>query len=151
MVCGVKLTKSFYTSLLDKSAWLLSDHINIYLNTILKKSQRKIHLVDNVWFVKSLFKNNNLQQLCWLINEVESQVYWFDKDIIVIPINENNTHWTLAIVLVKEETIIYSNSYGDNANTQYTDTSSCGVYVCAVSYAVIFQSSLPYEPNLAGF
>ena len=32
-----------------------------------------------------------------------------------------------------------------------TDSSSCGVYVCAVSYAISFHCSLPNEPNLVKF
>lgn len=33
----------------------------------------------------------------------------------------------------------------------HTDFSSCGVYICAVAKSIIFNRSLPNEPNLRKF
>ena len=44
--------------------------------------------------------------------------------------------------------ILYSE---DRHFPKQTDGSSCGVYVCAVARAIIFNCRLPDEPNLARF
>ena len=46
----------------------------------------------------------------------------------------------------------YITYYNESPNfPQQTDGSSCGVYVCAVVYAVLFNYQLPDVPNIVGF
>ena len=62
-VYGIKLSKEFYYGILNEQGWLSSDHINVYLNIICKKSSKKVHVVDSLWFSYSLFKNGNPHNL----------------------------------------------------------------------------------------
>lgn len=188
---GVKLSKEFYSSLINATTWLNSDHINLYLNCMAAKSSKKVHVVDSGWFSKTFFLKENLYRLRWNITVLESKKGWFEKDFIVIPVNEKNSHWHLVIVDMRRKCLIYCSSFGTYDASKYilfqlwrylcyeaamhsnlildeskwkivfyskqprfpkqTDSSSCGVYVCAVSKSVIEHKSLPIESNLQNF
>ena len=110
---GVRLTKSFYSSLTDKYGWLTSDHLNVYLHILSEKCTQRIHVTDSTWSSRALFRKGNPQQLYWSFKETESNISWLTYDFIVIPINQLNSHWTVVLINIKEKLIFYCNSYGN--------------------------------------
>ena len=189
---GTRISQSFIDQITGKTSWLTSDHINVYMKLLAKKSPFSIHVVDSCWYSEILLKNRNPQELQWFLYRLESKtVKWFDSRFIIIPINENGSHWTLAVIDTEKQLVFYCNSLGISANSKYvcfqiwrymclealmhsgkildkkdwsfilysedrhfpkqTDGSSCGVYVCTVARAIIFNCRLPDEPNLARF
>ena len=66
-----------------------------------------VHMVDSGWFIDMLMRHRNPQeQLYWFIYILESKsVRWFDHNFIIIPFNENGTHWTLLAIDIKKKTV----------------------------------------------
>ena len=120
---GVRLTKNFFCSLTDPSGWLSSDNIDVYLSligrSIARTSSKKVYAVNSVWFCQKLLKNNDPQMLQWIFQKTESKEKWFDNEFVLIPVNENSLHWTLVIVEIKKQNIIYCNSLSNSRNASY--------------------------------
>ena len=92
--------------MMGKTSWLSSDHINVYLKLLAEKSPNSVHVVDSSWFSDVLIKNRNPQELHWFLNRLESKtIKWFDAQFIIIPVNENGTHWTLVVIDTKKKNI----------------------------------------------
>ena len=191
LINGVRINKRFLSTITNPKMWLTSDNINVYMHLLSQDSTKKVHIVDSSWFSHSLLKNNNPENIELLLTKTESKKSWFDFELIVIPVNECNRHWTLVVVSIKEKSVIFCDSYSSNSSANeisfqimrylqfesvmhtgqilnlndwkfslmnymekfpfQTDGSSCGVYVCAMARAIIYNTALPTENNLISF
>ena len=114
---NVKINKKFMSTICNSSGWLTSDNINVYLKLLLTEcTNQAIHMVDSGWFGQVLLRHSNPHIPQWLVTKTESKLSWFDYDTILVPINENNRHWTLVAIQIKEKSIIYCDSYSSNQN-----------------------------------
>ena len=120
LIFGVRLNREFFSSLIDPLAWLSSDHINVYLSLLARDSSSKVHAINSVWYSQKLVKDSDPQRLQWVFHNTESKVKWFDFDFVLIPINENGSHWTIVVVQIKQKKIIYCNSLSIGRSASYT-------------------------------
>lgn len=56
----------------------------------------------------------NLSSWCW--SALTCQVKVFELDILLMPINLGNAHWTAAAFNIKEKRLEYYDSMGDYSN-----------------------------------
>ena len=191
-VNGITVNNAFCKEILPETAWLNSNHINVFLHILSSMSLKKVKVVDCGWASTYLFKKGNPKDIIWFFHAFESKTKWLSQDYIIIPVNENQNHWTVIVIDVQHKRIIYSNSYGCSENSKYiifqiwryfyfecvfhssfllpdenhwkvvyyhknnffpkqTDSSSCGVYVCATVYCILFSHSMPVASNLKEF
>lgn len=99
---GIKLTSQFFSTLLNEAGWLSSDHLNVYLSIISKSCKKKVLVVDSGWFSSRLCKQGNIESLIWFFDKTQSSCSWFDYEYIVVPVNENNKHWTVVVIDMKK-------------------------------------------------
>jgi Ulp1 family protease len=85
--------------LCDKHVWLSSDHINAYLAYLNTKFHRVLSLTS--FFYTKLTEIGGYQYSS--IEHWTKKIEIFQKDIILIPININESHWILAAIFMKEQ------------------------------------------------
>lgn len=94
---------------LEPNAWLDDNLINCFLRLLRDSAAAngmKV-LVFDTFFVLALLRKDGLSvgYKSWLSkNEI------WDKDVWLLPINNNNVHWTLLIVVVADKKIVYIDS-----------------------------------------
>lgn len=98
------LTEDDLLTLNDRE-WLNDSVINEYLKLIVRSSDRENIVVLSSFFVESLLRD-----------KMEKTPDLTEK-YTIIPINLNS-HWTLAIVMFAENSIIYFNSMGDTLEVE---------------------------------
>ncbi|RGB26013.1 hypothetical protein C1646_722226 [Rhizophagus diaphanus] len=85
--------------LCDKHVWLSSDHINAYLSYLNSKFHRVFSLTT--FFYTRLTEIGGYKYSS--IEHWTKRIEIFQKDIIFIPININESHWILAAIFMKEQ------------------------------------------------
>ncbi|CAB4389462.1 unnamed protein product [Rhizophagus irregularis] len=85
--------------LCDKHIWLSSDHINAYLSYLNSKFHRVFSLTT--FFYTRLTEIGGYKYSS--IEHWTKRIEIFQKDIIFIPININESHWILAAIFMKEQ------------------------------------------------
>ena len=114
---NVKINKKFMSTLCNSNGWLTSDNINVYLQLLLTEdTNQSIRMVDCGWFSQVLLRHSNPLTPEWLLTKTESKFSWFDYDLIFVPVNESNRHWTLIATQIKEKKVIFCDSYSSNAS-----------------------------------
>jgi len=135
---GTKVDRNFLFSLIDEKSWLKSDHINVYLK-LLSYTLSFVHVVDCAWFGQRLVRDNNPEMINWTFHQTENRNFtWLLFDFIVIPINERNMHWTLALIDVRKKIIYYCDSYGKSRSAGYV-TFQVWRYLCFESLKHVGQ------------
>ncbi|GBB90974.1 hypothetical protein RclHR1_18040003 [Rhizophagus clarus] len=85
--------------LCDKHIWLSSDHINAYLSYL----NTKFH---NIFSLTSFFYTRLTEIGGYKYSSIEhwtKRIEIFQKDIIFVPININESHWILAAIFMKRQ------------------------------------------------
>ena len=102
--------------------WLDDDIISAFGRLLMAdydqqpQTNNKIKIkVMNTYFASHLFGRTNCVVYGYPVvkyyqNKDYNESYWFDKDIILVPINIGDTHWTLVCVFIKKKEIYYIDS-----------------------------------------
>ena len=116
--------------------WLNDEVINFYMNMLMERDQRRSDQsagkVRSSHFFSSFFMVKLLQNGKYTYANVKRWSKKFDvfsKDKIFIPININNSHWTLLVVYIQKKEIHYYDSFSGSGKT-YTNAAM------KVSYSV---------------
>jgi sentrin-specific protease 1 len=91
--------------------WLNDEIINGYMNLLNKRNDRQTMYAFNTFFCPQLavggFAYENVQ--CWT---TRAKIDVFALDRILFPVNLNNSHWTLAVVNMRDRRFEYYDSFG---------------------------------------
>jgi len=102
--------------MLDEDVWINDECINCYLRRMLQNlavELKKEVLLLATYFFQRLFFDNASTRGYFEMNYENALTYWADgEDIIIIPINIQNEHWTMISVSKKMKTINYYDSLG---------------------------------------
>ena len=116
--------------------WLNDEVINFYMNMLMERDQRRSDQsagkVRSSHFFSSFFMVKLLQNGKYTYANVKRWSKKFDvfsKDKIFIPVNINNSHWTLLVVYIQKKEIHYYDSMSGSGRT-YTNAAM------KVSYSV---------------
>ncbi|MES9901377.1 MAG: Ulp1 family isopeptidase, partial [Sedimenticola sp.] len=155
---GSKLNKEFFKTITDVSGWLTGENINVYMSLLIKHCSHLAYAVDSGWFSQRLVRDGNPKKINGTISKVENKQIWLNYDFIIVPINENDVHWTLIVIDVANKTIIYSDSYGRNSDASYVCYQlyrylsyealvHSGIVLNKSEWAVMFYSETPNFPR----
>ncbi|XP_037903482.1 ubiquitin-like-specific protease ESD4 [Hermetia illucens] len=109
---NLNITKKDIETLTDNN-WLNDQIVNFYLNLIAddntkKLNQSKIHVMNT--FLLPILKTSGYNAIKRWTRKVNIFLY----GLIIIPAHQNNNHWTLAIIDLKNQTIKIYDSLGNN-------------------------------------
>eukprot|EP00741_Cyanophora_paradoxa_P025086 tig00000342_g24214.t1 len=120
-ILGLIEVKRRHLQTLNGTAWLNDEIINFYMGLLARRNTQanpplplKCHLWHSLFytrFTQPSYNYKNVQR--WTRNKVDI----FSMDRVICPINVNNTHWTLAVINIKEKQFeYYDGYYGDGAD-----------------------------------
>uniref|UniRef100_A0A1A9VNA9 Ubiquitin-like protease family profile domain-containing protein n=1 Tax=Glossina austeni TaxID=7395 RepID=A0A1A9VNA9_GLOAU len=94
--------------------WLNDKIIDFYMNLLIERSERKSQSSDlpSVYAMSTFFASRLMSSGYNAVRRWTNKVDIFSKDILLIPINLAQVHWSLAIINFKERTIKYYDSMG---------------------------------------
>jgi hypothetical protein len=99
--------------ILDADAWMNCNEIDIFMQTLMSED-KNIHVTGCAWYSQKLLKNyadiNSIQAV--ICCRETSNVFWFDKGFVVIPINVNACHWIVVVLDMSAHIIFYCDSMG---------------------------------------
>ena len=100
---------------LAPTTWLNDEIINFYFEMLTEgciSNNKRIHSFSSFFFVKLLRKGEAVEG--YLFSKVRRWTKHIDNsnlDIIFIPVNITNQHWTLVLIDILSKTIIYYDSF----------------------------------------
>ena len=103
--------------------WLNDEVINFYLALVAERENaggKMRVLVQSTYFWTNLTKPQyNYQKVSrWSKRRGAAGLKILDLDCMIIPINQNNSHWTLAVINFKKKRFEYYDSLGVNPETR---------------------------------
>lgn len=90
--------------------WLNDQVVNFYMDLLAERSRNNASL-PKVHAMKSFFMTCLLQNGYSGVKRWTKKVDIFGMDIILVPVNKRN-HWSIAIIHIKERSVMYYNSMG---------------------------------------
>ena len=95
--------------------WLDGDLINFYLAMLYCVSKCRIYCASTYFFSEGLLKNDYASVKKWI-----KRVNIFDNiDKVLIPIHWKRSHWTLAVINVRQKQFEYYDSSLERGNPSY--------------------------------
>uniref|UniRef100_A0A1B0FIA2 Ubiquitin-like protease family profile domain-containing protein n=1 Tax=Glossina morsitans morsitans TaxID=37546 RepID=A0A1B0FIA2_GLOMM len=91
--------------------WLNDKIIDFYMNLLIERSERSSDL-PSVYAMSTFFASRLMSSGYDAVRRWTNKVDIFSKDILLIPINLAQVHWSIAIINFKERTIKYYDSMG---------------------------------------
>ena len=110
--------------------WLNDTVINFYLKMLIKKFQsvtNKLHIFTT-YFMENLSPTITSSEVTafhyasvsrFTHHRTRTNINIFEKDIVLIPINYHNQHWTLAVIYPKEREVAYLDSLNSHKANDY--------------------------------
>uniref|UniRef100_A0A1A9WDH3 Ubiquitin-like protease family profile domain-containing protein n=1 Tax=Glossina brevipalpis TaxID=37001 RepID=A0A1A9WDH3_9MUSC len=94
--------------------WLNDQIINFYMNLLIERSEKesKLNRLPSVYAMNTYFVTRLLQIGYDGIKQWTQNMDIFTKDILLIPVNLSNVHWSMAIIHFKNRTIKHYDSMG---------------------------------------
>lgn len=90
--------------------WLNDNIINYYISILEEKNELKDIKIFNTYFINKLIQNGKYNYMN--VRRWSRKIDIFKKDKILIPINQNNVHWTLILIDMIDKIIYYIDSLG---------------------------------------
>ncbi|KAH8315468.1 hypothetical protein KR074_002991, partial [Drosophila pseudoananassae] len=100
--------------------WLNDEVINFYMNMLTDRSERRAGELPSVYAMNTFFVPRLLQNGHDGVKRWTRKVDLFSKDIIPVPVHCNGVHWCMAIIHMRDRTILYYDSMG-NSNQPVLD------------------------------
>ncbi|XP_017128479.1 sentrin-specific protease 1 [Drosophila elegans] len=92
--------------------WLNDVIINFYMNLLTERSEKRIGQLPSVYAMNTFFVPRLLQSGHAGVKRWTRKVDLFSKDIIPVPVHSNGVHWCMAIIHMRDKTILYYDSIG---------------------------------------
>jgi len=97
---------------LKSKVWLNDTIIDAYMK-LLGQNYSTVHFCNNFFFTKLTEVGDNYG----IINRWFKNVDIKSKKMIIIPVNIQNSHWTLILIDIQGKTVSYLDSYGGTGST----------------------------------
>lgn len=120
--------------------WLTDAEIDWALQEI-KKDYSKNHTFISVYEWPLLKSNSDAEANARLFSELAKQ----DKELIFIPINNPNTHWSLLVYEIKSNKFCHLDSSKQKLNSQYIK--EVVDHLCLHKNANFAELNVPCQPN----
>ncbi|XP_052845233.1 sentrin-specific protease [Drosophila gunungcola] len=92
--------------------WLNDVIINFYMNLLTERSEKCVGQLPSVYAMNTFFVPRLLQSGHAGVKRWTRKVDLFSKDIIPVPVHSNGVHWCMAIIHMRDKTILYYDSIG---------------------------------------
>lgn len=105
-------------ALLTPGTWVNDEIINAYLQLLMRRAGRnglKIRAVSSFFYAKLVERDARTGEFVYDYGRVRRWMRRLDVfalDLILVPINTANTHWTLGVINVKERRVEHYDSMG---------------------------------------
>ena len=113
----VALKRKKFRCLRD-GTWLNDEVINFYMKILQEYADTSDNISQTVFVNNSFFFSKLCRERGGYnfknVRRWTRKVSIFDKDVVFVPINQGNTHWTSAAIFIKEKTIRYYDSMAGN-------------------------------------
>ncbi|XP_016974245.1 sentrin-specific protease 1 [Drosophila rhopaloa] len=108
---NINITRS-EIQILVNGRWLNDVVINFYMNLLTERSEKSRLFLPSVYAMNTFFVPRLLQSGHAGVKRWTRKVDIFSKDIIPVPVHYNNVHWGMAIIHMRNKTILYYDSLG---------------------------------------
>ncbi|XP_017050781.1 uncharacterized protein LOC108094613 [Drosophila ficusphila] len=96
----------------NSNNWLNDEVINFYMSLITERSEKRRGELPNAYAMNTFFVPRLLQNGHAGVKRWTRKVDLFAMDVIPVPVHCNNVHWCMAIIHMKNKTILYYDSMG---------------------------------------
>lgn len=153
------IRNSHLTQLTSNNAWIGTSIVQFWLALLEwyinspPNNNPKIFIVHS-WFIDLLkngkHKSNELAKI--IKRKTNGQMTAIDFNLLFIPVNENNTHWTLAVIDNRDRKIRYYDSLLEQKNDQFRkqvlDLIVENLKQCSLDgYEIEIVKTMPQQPN----
>lgn len=95
--------------LVQEKEWL-NNHVIDYYMELLKERSKENEKLPILYAMECDFYHDLSKKNLFEAMKFTKTVYIFDCDLVLVPINISNNHWTLAVISMKEKAIKYYDS-----------------------------------------
>lgn len=102
-----------FLSLMKPNSWLTDEVVNNYIGLVVNRSRGKIGFF-NSFFYPTYIKHGYQRVARWA-----DKVDMFNKEKLIIPINENQNHWTVLCLDLLNKKIFYFDSFHSQIDVSF--------------------------------
>ncbi len=124
----------------NKNEWFNNSIIDNYMSLLSKSHFLTVHYVCSSWVSQRLVQSNG-KPLSFIPFYENTELFWFNCDYIIIPVNANDFHWILYVLSVSEKKIYIC----DSMNGSYQHITSQIIRYTAIEYFRKYGSLMNYD------